>query len=100
MRIDIITVLPEIIDGALNCSILKRAQDKGLVEIVVHNLRDYSTDKHRRGRLSFCEAGWFCRLSRSIEQISQLKSQRHYDEVIYTSPDGEPFTQRIATNCR
>ena len=48
MRIDIITVLPELLDSPLNCSILKRAQDKGLAEIFVHNLRDYSTNKHRR----------------------------------------------------
>lgn len=71
MRIDIITVLPEIIDGALHCSILKRAQDKGLVEIVVHNLRDYSTDKHRRvDDYPFGgEPGWFCKSSRLTEQF-------------------------------
>lgn len=98
MRIDIITVLPEIIDGALNCSILKRAQDKGLVEIVVHNLRDYSTDKHRRvDDYPFGgEAGMVLQIEPIDRAISHLKSQRHYDEVIYTSPDGEPFTQRIA----
>jgi tRNA (guanine37-N1)-methyltransferase len=98
MRIDIITVLPEIIDGALHCSILKRAQDKGLVEIGIHNLRDYSTDKHRRvDDYPFGgEAGMVLQIEPIDRAISQLKSQRHYDEVIYTSPDGEPFTQQIA----
>ena len=98
MRIDIITVLPEIIDGALHCSILKRAQDKGLVEIVVHNLRDYSTDKHRRvDDYPFGgEPGMVLQIEPIDRAISHLKSQRHYDEVIYTSPDGEPFTQQMA----
>ncbi len=98
LRIDIITVLPEIIDGALHCSILKRAQDKGLVEIGIHNLRDYSTDKHRRvDDYPFGgEAGMVLQIEPIDRAISQLKSQRHYDEVIYTSPDGEPFTQRMA----
>ena len=99
MRIDIITVLPEILESPLNCSILKRAQSKGLVNIYLHNLRDYSLDeKHKRvddypfggtaGMVMQCEP-----IDRAI---TSLKEQRHYDEVIYTSPDGETFNQPIA----
>ncbi len=99
MRIDIITVLPEMLESPLNCSILKRAQDKGLVEIRIHNLREYSLDqKHKRiddypfggtaGMVMQCEP-----IDRAI---SFLKGQRHYDEVIYTSPDGERFSQPLA----
>ncbi len=85
--------------GPINCSILKRAQDKGLVEIHVHNLRDYSTDqKHRRvddyafgfgaGMVLQCEPIFNC--------IEKLKSEREYDEVIFMAPDGEQFTQPMA----
>lgn len=98
MRIDIITVLPEMLDGSLNCSILKRAQDKGLVEIAVHNLRDYTTDKHRKvDDYPFGgEAGMVMQIQPVDACISHLKSQRDYDEVIFTSPDGEQFSQPIA----
>ena len=91
MRIDILTVLPELLEGPLNHSILKRAQNKGLVEIVVHNLRDFSTDKHRR--VDDYPFGGSEPIDRAI---SQLKSERDYDDVIYTSPDGEVFNQPIA----
>ena len=98
MRIDIITVLPEMIDGALNCSILKRAQDKGLVELVLHNLRDYGIGKHRRvDDYPFGgEAGMVMQIEPIDNAITHLKSQRDYDEVIFTSPDGEQFTQSTA----
>ncbi len=98
MRIDIITVLPEMIDGALNCSILKRAQDKGLVEFGLHNLRDYGIGKHRRvDDYPFGgEAGMVMQIEPIDNAIAYLKSQRNYDEVIFTSPDGEKFTQGIA----
>lgn len=98
MRIDIITVLPEMIDGALNCSILKRAQDKGLVEFGLHNLRDYGIGKHRRvDDYPFGgEAGMVMQIEPIDNAIAYLKSQRHYDEVIFTSPDGEKFTQGMA----
>ncbi len=99
MRIDIITVLPEIIEGALHNSILKRAQQKGLAELALHNLRDYSTDmRHRRvDDYPFGgEAGMVMQIEPIDRCISHLKSQRHYDEVIYTSPDGEQFSQKTA----
>lgn len=98
MRIDIITVLPEMFTGVIDTSILKRARDKGLAEIVVHNLRDYTTNKHRRvDDYPFGgEAGMVIQIEPIDNAISALKQQRVYDEVIYTSPDGEVFNQRIA----
>jgi tRNA (guanine37-N1)-methyltransferase len=98
MRIDILTVLPEMIEGMINCSILKRAQDKGLVEIQLHNLRDYTTDKWRRvDDYPFGgEAGMVMQIEPVERAISFLKEQRIYDEVIYTSPDGETFSQPMA----
>lgn len=98
MRIDIITVLPQMLDGAVNCSILKRAQDKNLVEIHIHNLRDYTTDKHNRvDDYPFGgEAGMVMQIEPIDNVISLLKSSRNYDDVIYTSPDGETFNQKMA----
>ena len=98
MRIDIITVLPELLQSPLNYSILKRAQDKKLVEIVVHNLRDYSLDKHRRvNDYPFGgEAGMVMQIEPVDRAITQLKSERNYDEVIFTTPDGERFDQPMA----
>ena len=98
MRIDIITVLPELLQSPLNYSILKRAQDKKLVEIVVHNLRDYSLDKHRRvDDYPFGgEAGMVMQIEPVDQAITQLKSERNYDEVIFTTPDGERFDQPMA----
>lgn len=100
MRIDIITVLPELLDGPLNNSILKRAQDKGLAEIVVHNLRDFTLDKHRRvDDYPFGgEAGMVMQIEPVDRAISYLKGQRHYDEVIFTSPDGDLFDQPMANS--
>ena len=98
MRLDIITVLPEILESPLNCSILKRAQEKDLVEIHVHNLRDYSLDKHRRvDDYPFGgQAGMVLQCEPVDRAITALKLQRDYDEVIYTSPDGETFCQPLA----
>ncbi len=98
MRIDIISVIPEMLDSPLNCSILKRAQDKHLVEIKVHNLRDYSLNKHRKvDDYPFGgEAGMVMSVEPVDRCISTLKSQREYDDVIFTSPDGELLTQSIA----
>ena len=98
MRIDIITVLPELIEGFLNESILGRAQKKGLVEIHVHNLRDYSTNRWRR--VDDYPFGGFAGMVMQCEPIdrciSKLKSERHYDEIIFTAPDGEKFDQPMA----
>lgn len=100
MRIDILTVLPEMIDSPLNCSILKRAQDKGLVEIAVHNLREYTTNKHRKvDDYPFGgEAGMVMQIGPVDRAIAHLKEQRDYDEVIFTSPDGETFDQPMANS--
>jgi tRNA (guanine37-N1)-methyltransferase len=98
MRIDIITVLPGLLDSPFNQSIIKRAREAGVVELQVHDLRDFSTDKHRRvDDYPFSgEAGMVIQVEPVHKAISWLKSQRDYDEVIYTSPDGRPFTQSLA----
>lgn len=98
MRIDIITVLPEMVEPSLNCSILKRAQNKGLAQLVVHDLRDYTLDKHRRvDDYPFGgEAGMVMQIEPVDRCISELKSQRNYDDVIFMTPDGEQFTQKMA----
>lgn len=98
MRIDIITVLPEMLTSPLGCSILKRACDKGLAEIHVHNLRDYTLDKHRKvDDYPFGgEAGMVMQVEPVDRCISALKAERDYDEVIFTAPDGETFNQKIA----
>lgn len=98
MRIDIITVLPEMIEGTLNTSILKRAQDKGLVEFGLHNLRDYTLDKHKRvdDYPYGGEAGMVLQIEPIDRCISALREQREYDEVIFTTPDGEQLVQGTA----
>lgn len=90
--------MPEMIEPFIGCSILKRAQDKGLAEIVVHNLRDYTTNKHRKvDDYPFGgEAGMVMQIQPIDACISELKSQRNYDEVIFTTPDGEQFDQPMA----
>ena len=98
MRIDIITVLPEMLEPFTTQSILGRAQKKGLAEIYVHNLRDYTKDKHRR--VDDYPFGGFAGMVMQCQPIddciSALKAERDYDEIIYTSPDGEQFTQSVA----
>ena len=98
MRIDIITVLPEMLESPLGCSILKRACDKGLAEIHVHNLRDYTLNKHRKvDDYPFGgEAGMVMQVEPVDRCIAALKAERNYDEVIFTAPDGEVFNQRMA----
>lgn len=100
MRIDIITVLPEMLEGFINESILARAQKKGLAEIHLHNLRDYSADKWRR--VDDYPYGGFAGMVMQCEPIdrciSALKAERDYDEVIFTSPDGEKFDQHVAND--
>lgn len=98
MRIDILTVLPEMLESPLNCSILKRAQDKGLAEIHVHNLRDWTTNRYRKvDDYPFGgEAGMVMQIEPVDRAITELKSQRQYDEVIFTAPDGEVLNQRMA----
>jgi len=98
LRIDIITVLPELIESPMNHSILKRAKAKGLAEIHLHNLRDFSEDKHKRvDDYAFSgDAGMVMRIEPIDKAISFLKLQREYDEVIYTSPDGQHLNQQIS----
>ena len=100
MRIDILTVLPEMLQSPLSCSILKRAQDKGLVEIHVHNLRDYTTNRHRKvDDYPFGgEAGMVMQIEPIDRAITALKAERDYDDVIFTSPDGETFDQPMANS--
>jgi tRNA (guanine37-N1)-methyltransferase len=98
MRIDIITVLPQLLEGPLNHSIIKRACEKGLVEIQIHDLRDFSLDKHRRvDDYAFGgDAGMVMAIEPIHRAISHLRSEREYDEVIYTSPDGKQYNQQEA----
>jgi len=104
MRFDIITVLPQLLTGPLDHSIVKRARDKGLVELHIHDLRDFSTDKHRRvDDYAFGgDAGMVMCIEPIQKAISHLTDQRDYDEIIYTSPDGKKFNQqeanRLSTN--
>ena len=100
MRIDIISVLPEMIEGFVHESILARAEKKGLAEIRLHNLRDYTLDKWRR--VDDYPYGGFAGMVMQCEPIdnaiSALKKERDYDDVIYVSPDGERFDQKIAND--
>ncbi len=98
MRIDIITILPEILESPFKHSIIKRAQEKGLAEIYLHNLRDYSEDKHRRvDDYSFGKGAGMVMAIQPIEKaIETLKMERTYDEIIFTTPDAPLFNQREA----
>ena len=100
MRIDIITVLPEMLESPLGCSIVRRACDKGLAEIHVHNLRDYSTGRYRKvDDYPFGgDAGMVIQIEPVDRCLNALKAQRDYDEVIFTAPDGEVFNQKIANS--
>jgi tRNA (guanine37-N1)-methyltransferase len=97
MRIDILTVLPELLDSPFSASIMQRAQDKGHVEIHIHNIRDYSTNKHNK--VDDYQYGGGAGMVMTIEPIAaaieKLKSERTYDDVIYMSPDGEVLNQSI-----
>ena len=98
MRIDIITVLPELLESPLNHSIIKRARQAEIAEIHIHDLRDYSLDKHRKvDDYPFSGgAGMVMQVEPIDRAIEFLKSKRNYDEVIYTSPDGVIFNQKMA----
>jgi len=98
MRIDIITVLPELLESPLNHSIIKRAQNKGLVEIYIHHLRDYTSNKHKTvDDYAFGgDAGMVMMIEPIDKAISALKAERDYDEIIYTSPDGIKYNQKEA----
>jgi tRNA (guanine37-N1)-methyltransferase len=98
MRIDIITVLPELLESPFNHSIVKRAREKGLVEINIINLRDFTTDKYKSvDDYAFGGgAGMVMMIEPVYKAIEKLKGERDYDEIIYTSPDGERFTQKMA----
>jgi len=98
MRIDILTVLPELLDSPLNHSIIKRAKEKGLVEINVLNLRDFTKDKYKTvDDYAFGGgAGMVMMIEPVYKAIEKLKNERNYDEIIYTSPDGEKLTQKTA----
>ncbi len=100
MRIDILSAVPELLESPLNHSILKRAQAKGLAEIVIHNIRDHTLDKHKK--IDDYAFGFSSGMVMQIEPIDRLithlKEQREYDEVIYTSPDGEMFDQKMANS--
>ena len=97
MRIDIITILPRLLDGPFADSILQRAQDKGLVEIHIHDLRQYSEDKHQRvdDYAYGGGAGMVMRIEPIYKCLNELKAERDYDEIIYMSPDGERLEQAL-----
>jgi tRNA (guanine37-N1)-methyltransferase len=98
MRFDIITVLPELLESPFDHSIIKRAKESGLVEIQMHNLRDFSDKKHRQvDDYPFSGKGGMVLMIEPIyKAITYLKSLTEYDEIIYTSPDGEMFDQKMA----
>ena len=98
MRIDIITVLPELLQSPLSHSIIKRAREKGIVEINVINLRDYAIDKYKSvdDYAYGGGAGMVMMIEPVYRALEALKKERHYDEIIYTSPDGIRFNQKLA----
>jgi tRNA (guanine37-N1)-methyltransferase len=98
MRIDILTVCPELLESPFNYSIVKRAREKGLVEINIVNLHNFANDKYKSvDDYAFGGgAGMVMMIEPVFKAIEKLKSERTYDEIIYTSPDGEKFTQKIA----
>ena len=98
MRIDVLTVLPELLESPFNHSILKRAVSKGLVEIHVHNIRDYASGKHKQvDDYAFGGGAGMVLMIEPIEKVIQkLKGERTYDEIIYMTPDGERYNQNIA----
>jgi tRNA (guanine37-N1)-methyltransferase len=98
MRIDILSGVPELLQSPLDHSIIKRAKESGIAEIIVHNLRDFSRDKHRKiDDYAFGgEAGMVLSVEPIDIAIQKLKIERQYDEVIITSPDGKPYTQKMA----
>lgn len=98
MHIDILSCVPELLESPLQHSIIKRAREKGLVEIEIHNIRDYTLDKHLKvdDEAYGYSAGMVMQIEPIDRLITHLKGQREYDEIIYTSPDGETFNQKVA----
>jgi tRNA (guanine37-N1)-methyltransferase len=98
MRIDIITVLPELLESPFNHSIIKRAREKRLVDINILNLRDFTKDRYKTvDDYAFGGgAGMVMMIEPVYRAIEKLKAERDYDEIIYTTPDGEKFTQKMA----
>ncbi|MDA3815818.1 MAG: tRNA (guanosine(37)-N1)-methyltransferase TrmD [Prolixibacteraceae bacterium] len=98
MRIDILTIFPEIFDGPFNMSMLKRAQEKGIAELHLHNIRDYSTDKQKSvDDYAFGGGAGMVMMIQPIEDvILKLKSERNYDEIIYMTPDANVWNQKMA----
>jgi tRNA (guanine37-N1)-methyltransferase len=98
MRVDILTILPELLEGPFSASIMKRAQEKGLAEIYLHNIRDYATNKHKS--VDDYQYGGGAGMVMSAEPIAllmdKLKSERTYDEIIYMTPDGVVLDQKIS----
>jgi len=100
MRIDIITVLPDILESPFNHSIIKRAKEKGLAEIHIHDLRTYSENKHKKvDDYSFGKGAGMVMAIQPIEKaIETLKAERDYDEIIFTTPDGTVLNQQTANS--
>jgi tRNA (guanine37-N1)-methyltransferase len=100
MRIDILTVVPELLESPFGHSIIRRAQAKGIVEICVHNLRSYATDKHRSvDDYSFGgDAGMVMKIAPVFAAIEKLKAERTYDDIIFMTPDGEKYSQLTANH--
>ena len=98
MRIDVLTILPELLENTLNHSIIKRAKERKIVEVNVHNIRDYSRNKHKQADdYAFGgEAGMVMCIEPIDILVNKLKSERQYDEIIFTTPDGERYTQMRA----
>ena len=98
MRIDILTVVPELLESPLNHSIVQRAKNKGLVEIHIHDIRDYGKGNYRQvDDYSYGgDAGMILMIEPIYTLINKLKEERHYDEIIYMSPDGNVLDQPIA----
>ena len=101
MHIDILTIFPDMFTGPFNHSIIKRAQEKGMVDICLHDIREYATNKHKKvDDYPFGgEAGMVMMIEPIALCIEDLKSQRTYDEVIYMSPDGELLDQKLSNQC-
>lgn len=98
MRIDILTILPKLLEGPFNDSILKRAIDKGLVEVHIHDIRNYSKDKHKKvDDYAFGGgAGMVMQIQPIADCIDELKKSADYDEIIYMTPDGETLNQKMS----
>ncbi len=98
MRFDILTILPELLAGPFSASIMHRAQEKGLLEIEIHNIRDYTTDKHKNvdDYQYGGGAGMVMTIQPIADLIEKLKSDRDYDEIIYMTPDGNILDQSMA----